>query len=300
MAKTNTGNRNSNDTDIPDTAFYGETRRTTSLELLHCEPLVERSRQHNWKINPHRHSGITQLFYVHKGEAIAHVDGQQVRITAPCIFVIPEACVHDFDWSENIQGHVLSVATALLNRICEPLGGDENALRKPVVHDISDNLQLVGSLFENIAADYQQQFEDRELMLEALITALIIHLNRHTTSPLSGQKVHQRQDRGRAYFSAFLQLVEQHCREQWKVADYAQRLGITAPHLNSICRKLEQQSALQIVHQRLLLEAKRSLIYTGRSITEISWQLGFADTSHFTRFFKNKTGGSPREFRKSV
>lgn len=84
------------------------------------------------------------------------------------------------------------------------------------------------------------------------------------------------------------------------MAKYSRQLGISAPHLNSICRKLERQTAPAIIHQRLLLEAKRSLTYTGRAITEIAYQLGVVEPSHFTRFFKGKAGVSPKEFRSGL
>ncbi|MDX2369021.1 MAG: helix-turn-helix domain-containing protein [Colwellia sp.] len=280
--------------EIPDSTFYGEIQRSSTLELLHCESLVERSRQHNWKINPHRHSGITQLFYVQEGEAKAHLDGNMLLLSPPCILIVPEGCVHDFSWSECTQGHVLSVASTLLNRIIQPLSDSNNILRKTVVHKVEANQrQLVNSLFTSISQDYQQHGV-QDLMLETLLTALTIYLNRQTISPVNNVK---RQERYRVHFSAFLQLVEKQYTNQWTIAKYAKQLSITPPHINSICKKMSNQSALEIVHQRLLLEAKRNLIYTGRTITEISYILNFSDPSHFTRFFKNKTGKNPKAFR---
>tara|TARA_R110002050_G_scaffold247363_1_gene385145 strand:- start:398 stop:1282 length:885 start_codon:yes stop_codon:yes gene_type:complete len=282
--------------DIPDSAFYGEIQRSSTLELLHCESLIERSRQHNWRINPHRHSGITQLFYVQEGEAKAHLDGHMVLLSPPCILIVPEGCVHDFSWSEYTQGYVLSVASTLLNRILQPLSDSNSVLRKAVAHNVEANQQhLVNSLFASISNDYQQHGV-QDLMLETLLTALAIYLNRQTTLPVNNV---ERQERYRMHFSAFLQLVEKQYRNQWTIAKYAQQLGITPPHINSICKKMSNQSALTIVHQRLLLEAKRNLIYTGRTISEISNYLNFSDASHFTRFFKNKTGKNPKAFRKN-
>lgn len=283
-----------NPEEIPDSTFYGEIQRSSTLELLHCESLVERSRQHDWKITPHRHSGITQLFFVQEGEAKAQLDGNMLILSPPCILIVPEGCVHDFNWSECTQGHVLSVASTLLNRIIHPLSGSDNVLRKTVVHNVSDDqLPLVNSLFISISNDYQQHGV-KDLMLETLLTALTIYLNRQITLPVKNAK---RQERYRVHFSAFLQLVEKQYTNQWTIAKYAQQLGITPPHINSICKQMSNQSALEIVHQRLLLEAKRNLIYTARTITEISYFLNFSDPSHFTRFFKNKTGRNPKAFR---
>jgi AraC family transcriptional activator of pobA len=97
--------------------------------------------------------------------------------------------------------------------------------------------------------------------------------------------------------SAFSRLVEQHYREQWSVSRYAAELAITSVHLNNVCRRLSRQSALEHLHQRLLLEAKRSLIYTTLTVAQISDLLGFTEAAYFSRFFKRLTGISPREFR---
>lgn len=52
-----------------------------------------------------------------------------------------------------------------------------------------------------------------------------------------------------------------------------------------------------ICHSRLLLEGKRLLTYTLKSIAEISHALGFSEPSYFNRFFKRNTGLTPRQFR---
>jgi len=279
---------------IPDFTLYGESSGASSLELLHCESLVVRSQQHNWRIKPHRHSGISQLFYLQQGQAIAHLDGQQLELRSPCVLVVPEGCVHDFNWSEQTQGQALSVAAPLLNRISRLLGGAESLMKIAAVHSIPASPTLITTIFNSISEEYQQQQVSRELMFETLVTALIVSLNR-LAQP--NQTTAKQIDRGHRHFSSFNQLLEQHYSSHWTVAKYSQQLGISAPHLNSICRKLGRQTALAIIHQRLLLEAKRSLTYTGRTIAEIAYQLGFAEPSHFTRFFKGKAGKSPKQFR---
>ncbi|MNE89947.1 Transcriptional activator NphR [compost metagenome] len=57
------------------------------------------------------------------------------------------------------------------------------------------------------------------------------------------------------------------------------------------------QSALQIIHQRLLLEAKRNLIYTNMTVSQVSDSLGFSDPTYFSRFFRRLGGQSPKAFR---
>ena len=73
---------------------------------------------------------------------------------------------------------------------------------------------------------------------------------------------------------------------------------MTAAHLNALCRQTVGKSALELIHERMILEAKRNLVYTSMSISEVSYAIGFSDPAYFTRFFKRQVGLSPKEFRK--
>ena len=96
----------------------------------------------------------------------------------------------------------------------------------------------------------------------------------------------------------FIKLVDKHYKSLWSMSDYSNVLGITPSHLNSICQKLVAKSALEIVHERLVLAARRELAYTERNIAGVAHHLGFTDPSYFTRFFKRETSMTPGEFRK--
>lgn len=84
------------------------------------------------------------------------------------------------------------------------------------------------------------------------------------------------------------------------VESYADELGITAHYLNNLCQQLVKKNALQLIHERLLLEAKRYLVYSAQNISEVAYQLGFVDPAYFTRFFKRLTGQSPKAFKNSA
>ena len=101
------------------------------------------------------------------------------------------------------------------------------------------------------------------------------------------------------YFSRFANLVEMHYHEQWSVQQYAHLLGVSGVRLNAICHEMCQQTALQVIHQRLLLEAKRSLLYTVMTVANISDRLGFSEQAYFSRFFKRLTGSTPNAFRQA-
>jgi len=95
----------------------------------------------------------------------------------------------------------------------------------------------------------------------------------------------------------YKQLVEQHFIKWRSIGQYAELLGITAKHLTEVIKTETGQTALQILHDRLLLESQYLLKHSTQSIKECAYQLGFDTSSYFTRFFKTHSGISPQDYR---
>ncbi|MBS0657293.1 MAG: helix-turn-helix domain-containing protein [Verrucomicrobia bacterium] len=94
--------------------------------------------------------------------------------------------------------------------------------------------------------------------------------------------------------------VERHFRDERPLSAYAKELGISPNHLNDVVREEVGQSAGSLIRARRVLDAKRSLSHSDLSVSEIGYQLGFADPSYFARFFRRETGSSPAQFRAAI
>ena len=92
-------------------------------------------------------------------------------------------------------------------------------------------------------------------------------------------------------------LVEQNFRKQHNVSYYAELLHKSPKTVTNTFKKIDEKSPLQIIHNRILLEAKNLLHYTKQDISEIAYDLGFENVQVFSRFFKRLAGISPTEFR---
>ena len=84
------------------------------------------------------------------------------------------------------------------------------------------------------------------------------------------------------------------------VADYAEELFITPNYLNGIVKKTTGFSAGHHIRQRVVLEAKRMCRYSDAGMKEIAYDLGFIDSSHFSKFFKAVSGMNFSDFKKEA
>lgn len=281
-------------TSIPVFKLYGEQQDWLSPDLLHCETISLRSRIHDWEIRPHRHADLCQLLYVHKGRAQVEIEGQQHVLAQSAIQVIPPLCVHGFQFSSNVEGFVLTLAAPLVAQLQAQLGGSMSALQRAASYLAGQDRHYLNSLFNAVQNEYVGAQPARDMLLQSLISVLLVWVTRQV---IQRREARQEPQRGREYLSLFNQQVEAQFREQPNVEQLAHQVGISVAHLNSICRQFSGQSALQIIHQRLLLEAKRHLIYTPMTISEVAENLGFADPAYFSRFFRRLSGMSPSVFR---
>lgn len=94
-------------------------------------------------------------------------------------------------------------------------------------------------------------------------------------------------------------LVEKNFREKHAVSDYADMMNKSPKTLSNLFKKYSEKTALTFINERILLEAKRLLLFSDKTSTEIAYELGYREPAHFSKFFKNKTGSSPIEFKKS-
>ncbi len=173
-----------------------------------------------------------------------------------------------------------------------------NAALQPPVITIPESergpLRLLLQMFEHESANSDRlQLE----MLRVLLKRLIISCTRLAKQQLESERLlrYSQTDLLRSYSA----LVEKHFRELHKVTDYAVMLNRSPKTLSNLFVQYSGRSALQVIHDRLVLEAQRLLLLSDKSAKEISFELGFCDPAQFNRFFKRLTGCTTLEFRET-
>ena len=103
----------------------------------------------------------------------------------------------------------------------------------------------------------------------------------------------------------FFKLLKTYYRDtinpvQPSVLFFSEKLHITPNYLSDVIRHYTGKSALNIIHEYIIEEAKILLKTSSKSVSEISYMLGFEYPTYFSRLFKKKTNISPSNFRESV
>lgn len=97
----------------------------------------------------------------------------------------------------------------------------------------------------------------------------------------------------------FIALVEKHFREIRTVSEYADLLHVASKSLAKRLKVHGYKTPTEIIRDRIVLEAKRDLRYTQKSVKEIAYDLGFEDAAYFTRYFKKSEKDSPLAYREA-
>lgn len=277
--------------------LYGEERRWPTPDLIHVESIAARSSLHDWEIKPHRHHGLIQLLWLHEGAGRWILDDRRGRLCAGSVVIVPQHCVHGFRFASDAHGLVLTIAYPLLARLEGPLAREAMAMAgAQVLALVGDEAVAIERLLLVLAAEFDAERRHRALVLESLTVSVLASLMRiaQATAPAASP------GRAQVYLAKFSAEVERSFREHLPLSHYAGLLGISAAHLNALCRQHAGHSALDLIHARQGLEARRHLLHTAMTVREIADQLGFADPAYFTRFFRRLTGLSPREFRQQA
>jgi AraC family transcriptional activator of pobA len=283
---------------VPRFALYGERAGPESV-MLHIEGVQERSRQYHWEIDAHVHSGLYQIICVTTGPMQASLDDQHIVPTGPAIVVVPPGVVHAFHFGPDTHGYVLTLsarwlATGKLDELGEAM---RTLFAKPRLLEMANqdqSMQRVSRLLHELLAEFRQPDGANSPVASWLARAIVWRLAQPCAREQLGM---HREYRYHAAFSDFRDLIEQHYLEHWALARYAKTLNLSVERLNRLCRQHAGVSAFELVQDRLIHEACRRLIYVVVPVTQLAYDLGFADPGYFCRFFKRRTGCTPNEYR---
>lgn len=164
----------------------------------------------------------------------------------------------------------------------------------PVIRIPEDEREKFDLFWKTFSIEMQSrdnlQFDMLQMMLKRLII-LCTRLYKTQQQVVALEKSHL------DIVREFNFLVEVHYKTKHTVAEYAEMLNKSPKTLSNYFALYNNKKPLQIIQERIMLEARRLLRYTDIPVKELGYSLGFEDVQSFSRFFKAKEGMSPTEYR---
>jgi len=94
--------------------------------------------------------------------------------------------------------------------------------------------------------------------------------------------------------------IEVHYKTKHSASEYADMLSITPKALTKLTKTHLNKTLTDLITERIIIEAKRELYLTNKTVKEIAFELGYNDEYYFSRFFKKNTEVAPQLYRKTV
>ena len=94
--------------------------------------------------------------------------------------------------------------------------------------------------------------------------------------------------------------IEKDFKKKHSASEYAEALNISAKALAKITKNYFNKTLTELISERIVIEAKRELYLTKKTIKEIAYELGYEDEHYFSRFFKTNADVSPQLYRDTV
>lgn len=135
----------------------------------------------------------------------------------------------------------------------------------------------------------------------SLISAMIYQVAQFYYELLTDNSPRSNSPGGRPsnYVSEFIRLLQIHYLQERSVSFYADKLFISPKYLSLLIKKATGRSASDWIDERVIMEARNMLRYSGKNIQQIAYMLNFPNQSSFGKYFKHITGMSPTEYQKS-
>ena len=165
----------------------------------------------------------------------------------------------------------------------------------PTLKLSEDESHRLRTLFNVLTEEFDMKETSQEEMLRILLKRFIIRCTRLANNQLLNDGNNQTEIDLIRHYNV---LVEEHFKTKKSVSEYAEMLYKSPKTIANVFSKNSDMTPLEVIHKRVIMEAKRMLLYTDKSAKEIGYELGYNDPAQFSKLFKKETGLNTTRFLK--
>jgi AraC-like DNA-binding protein/mannose-6-phosphate isomerase-like protein (cupin superfamily) len=244
----------------------------------------------------HKHNFYSSML-VTSGSGTHTIDFKTFQVKPGYVFLMHPGQVHKYELSADIEGYKIFHTKAFYNQYFT----HEKVERLSFFQVGSTPLIILQEpLFPKIEAifrDLLKEYESEQIMKFDKICSLlnVLYISLSQLYPLQKNKISQNH---RKQLKDLEEFIEKNYKNMKSAGQYAELMKMGPKNLNRIVKLNLDKTTSQLIDERIVLEAKRMLIHSDLTISQIAFELGYTDNPYFYRVFKKKIGETPTEFRK--
>ena len=255
---------------------------------------------------PHRHN-FQEILFIKSGKGKHQIDDRTYVLNESTFYLIGKGQVHEFLEGRDLEGFLIRFVDNFIPPSAINSNDAFNSTLLSSIISINElfvpypEVKYYESILENLYYEYEKnklEFAKTQI-IQHLLLALLNKLERRVRS-LSKEKIIQTKDAETKMYHSFLLLIEENYKIHHDILFYVNELRVDKRKLAAVCKLFSQKTPKQILNERLMVEAKRMLLYTSNSSKEIAFGLGYDDPAYFSRFFRKYNGLSPRAFKENA
>lgn len=272
--------------------FINEPTNRTEFEIMRFDEMDEPNVD-----DIHKHT-FYEILWTEKGVSKQTIDYKEYEVLPNSLFFISPNQVHQFEeWKPLKGGTILFTEDFFLlnhnnkDKLFE-LSFLDNFYANPCIQLDKKNFADIKQTIDLITIE-QKRTDKSQSITQSLLHILLVQVQRcidtETEKTVSKKYL--------ILFKQFKNLLDKHFAENKATTFFAQQLHITAHHLNLITKEVTGKTASEVIRARSILEAKRLLTFTVKTVSEIAFELNYTDSSYFAKSFKAETNLSPIAFK---
>ena len=173
-----------------------------------------------------------------------------------------------------------------------------NLYDTPVVNLKPDEMRSLSVIVDQLGTEIRRREQPDQDVLISYLKIFLIEASRAKIEQCRGEEAQP--VKTPLTLENLKNAIETHYKTLRSPYDYGELLHISAKALNKACKAHFNKTLTDLIAERLIIEAKRELYLTSKSVKEIAFELGYEDEFYFSRYFKKKVGVSPQIFRDTV
>jgi AraC family transcriptional activator of pobA len=256
------------------------------------------NQHHHFILAPHKHNFYLSVLFT-RGSGTHEIEFDRFDIKPGRIFMLGPGKVHTWQLSKDIDGYIFFHTREFYDfnftyDKVENYPFFSSLRNSPLIALNGTDQKKLEPVFKEVVEEYRQNELMKFQKIASLVNVLYITLARKYLP----QQLREKQN---LYFLAkvkkFEDLVDTNFKTVKSPKEYAKMMFISERHLNRLCKISLNKTITELITERIILEAKRMLVFSKESVSEIISELGYTDSSYFFRLFKKKTALTPLEFK---